>query len=65
MKEVNLSMIEPKLGLFQVQDERVRVHATAYGEPRLVISPDPLIPLICLPARKNSPIPYSTHIRFA
>jgi hypothetical protein len=45
MIDVNLSMIEPKLALFQVQVERVWVHATAFGEPSLGITPEPFNPV--------------------
>ncbi len=45
MIDINLSMIEPKLALLQVQVERVRVHATAFSEPRFSITPEPFDPV--------------------
>lgn len=45
MIDINLPMIEPKLALLQVQVERVWVHATAFGEPRLGITPEPFDPV--------------------
>jgi hypothetical protein len=58
MIDINLPMIEPKLALFQVQVERVRVHATAFGESRFSITPEPFDPVdMDAGSNKNSPTP--------
>ncbi len=41
MIDINHPIFEPKLALLQLQVERVYVHGTAFGEPRLGITPEP------------------------
>jgi hypothetical protein len=45
MIDINFPMIEPKLALLQVQVERVWVHAPAFSEARLGITPKPFDPV--------------------
>jgi hypothetical protein len=45
MIDINLPMIEPKLALLKVQVECVRVHAPAFSEARLGITPEPFDPV--------------------
>jgi hypothetical protein len=45
MIDIILPMIEPKLALLQVQVERIRVHAPAFSESRLGITPEPFDPV--------------------